>query len=158
VQGSQGLVKVPKKEKSSIVEENIGGRRSRSLGARDSKGFPEENKDLHEVVKRDFKSKPLDLEGHMEKDQQIVDSQSKEVESGEENTREVRTHEVITTVDRQRNEDHRSGNRERRRRKLTKFLNCGVVKGVDPRSQSWSLAEEPMCVGKIVLGHIRERV
>jgi hypothetical protein len=38
--------------------------------------FAGENKDLREVTKSDFKSRPLDLEGHMAKDQCIVDSQS----------------------------------------------------------------------------------
>jgi hypothetical protein len=41
-------------EKSSIVEEETGGRRSRGSGVGTSEGFPEENKGLHEVTKSDF--------------------------------------------------------------------------------------------------------
>jgi hypothetical protein len=109
VEGSRGLAEVPKKDKSSIVNERTGGRRSRSLGAGALEGLLEANKDLHEVVKSDFKSRPLDLEGNVAKDQHIVDSQSEEVDSGEEKTREVRTCEVIIVIDCQRNKDCRSG-------------------------------------------------
>jgi hypothetical protein len=108
VQRNLGLVEVPKTEKSPIVEEKTGGRRSRISREGASKGFLEAKKDLREVAKGDFKSKPLDLEGCLARDQHIIHSRSEKVESREERTREVQTHDSITVVDRKKNEDHRS--------------------------------------------------
>jgi hypothetical protein len=54
VQSSRGLAEVSKKEKSSIVGEEIGGRSSRSLGVETSEGLLEENKGLREVAKSNF--------------------------------------------------------------------------------------------------------
>jgi hypothetical protein len=49
----------------------------------------EANKDLHEVAKSDIKSRPLDMEGNMEKDHCITYSQSEEAYLGEEKTHEA---------------------------------------------------------------------
>jgi hypothetical protein len=40
----------------------------------------ENAKDLREVTKRDLKSRPLDMEGHVARDRCIIDSQSEEEE------------------------------------------------------------------------------
>jgi hypothetical protein len=53
VQRSRGLAKVPKTVKSSIIEEETGGRRSRGW-EQELGRFSRENKDLREVAKRDF--------------------------------------------------------------------------------------------------------
>jgi hypothetical protein len=54
MQKIQGLVEVPKIVKSSIIEEETGGRRSRGSGARTLRGLLRANKYLHEVTKSDF--------------------------------------------------------------------------------------------------------
>jgi hypothetical protein len=59
VQRSRGLSEVPKMEKSSIVKEETGGRRSRGSGEGTSKVCREANKDLREVMKSDFKSRTI---------------------------------------------------------------------------------------------------
>jgi hypothetical protein len=51
--------------------------------------YQEQAKDLREVMKSDFKSIPLDLEGHVEMDWCIIDLQSEEVELRGDKTREV---------------------------------------------------------------------
>jgi hypothetical protein len=68
VQRSQGLAEVQKMEKLSIIKEETGGIISRRFGRRNFRRFAGANKDIHEVTKRDFKSRSLDLEGHVEKD------------------------------------------------------------------------------------------
>jgi hypothetical protein len=96
-------------EKSSIVEEKTGGRISRSSGAGTLEGLSEANKDLHEVTKRRFQSRPLDLEGHVARDQCITNSRLEKAESRGERTHEVRTRDLIIVVDHEKNEDHRYG-------------------------------------------------
>jgi hypothetical protein len=61
----------------------------REVGRRNFRRFVEANKDLREVAKSDFKSRPLDLEGCMAKDQCIIDSRLEEAESRGDRTREV---------------------------------------------------------------------
>jgi hypothetical protein len=78
-----------KTKKSSIVKEKTNDRRLRGLGGRNSESLQRENKDIREVVKSDFKSRSLDLEGHLAKDQQITDSQVRKVELGGERTRDI---------------------------------------------------------------------
>jgi hypothetical protein len=89
VQRIRGLVEVLKMEKSSIIKEETCGRRSRGSGGGTLEGFLEANEGLREVVGSDFKSRPLDLEGHMEKNQCITNLRPEETELGEERTPEV---------------------------------------------------------------------
>jgi hypothetical protein len=63
-------------------------------------------------MKRYFKSKPLDLEGCIAKDQCIIDSQLEEAESRGDRTREFRTCDSITTIDHEKSMDYRYGPEE----------------------------------------------
>jgi hypothetical protein len=67
VQRILGLDEVPRMEKSSIVNVETGGRRSRGSGEGTLKGLSEANEGLHKVVGSDFKSIPLDMEEHVAK-------------------------------------------------------------------------------------------
>jgi hypothetical protein len=106
---SRGIFEFLKMEKSPILKEETGGRRSRSLGEKYLKGLQGENKGSSRSREGRLQSRPLDMEGNMAKDQCITDSQSKEAESREDKTREVQTRDLITVIDYEKNEDRISG-------------------------------------------------
>jgi hypothetical protein len=54
VKRNQGISEFPKTKNSSIFKEEMGDRRMRGLGTRNSGGLLREKKDLCEAVKRNF--------------------------------------------------------------------------------------------------------
>jgi hypothetical protein len=139
VQRSRGLVEVPKAEKSSIVEEKTGGRRSRSSGTGTSEGLSRENKDLREVAKSGFILDHWIQRTHGRDPHSSGKSRREYPRGGLTKSKLMKS---ITTVDRQRNVDRRSGPEEftdseigkGRRKELTKVPKRGVAKGVGPQT------------------------